>query len=221
MNVHKKENIWIESFINNQESPGSFLKAKAITETILLGAVALRARRRLFYDSKKIKILSKYANQYAAAGNKTLIDQLRGGNIYRTGNWQGYREDLQVKQITLWIYPLFTAWIACARAFGFIGGSLYYIPFRAAKDSWWNMTPRGIWTLKDLPPNLSSISINSVSRFFIGLSPRWIQNKFDFIIQENTPRTPGSFSELGDTPKTPGSFSELGDITIYNIKLLH
>ena len=40
------------------------------------------------------------------------------------------------------------------------------------------------------------------------------QNKFDFIIQENTPRTPGSFSELGDTPKTPGSFSELGDITI-------
>ena len=125
-----------------------------------------------------------------------------------------YREDLQVKQITLWIYPLFTAWIACARAFGFIGGSLYYIPFRAAKDSWWNMTPRGIWTLKDLPPNLSSISINSVSRFFIGLSPRWIQNKFDFIIQENTPRTPGSFSELGDTPKTPGSFSELGDIII-------
>ena len=47
-------------------------------------------------DSKKIKILSKYANQYAAAGNKTLIDQLRGGNNYRTGNWQGYREDLQV-----------------------------------------------------------------------------------------------------------------------------
>ena len=47
-------------------------------------------------DSKKIKILSKYANQYAAAGNKTLIDQLKGGNNYRTGNWQGYREDLQV-----------------------------------------------------------------------------------------------------------------------------
>jgi len=47
-------------------------------------------------DSKKIKILSKYANQYAAAGDKTLIDQLRGGNNYRTGNWQGYREDLNV-----------------------------------------------------------------------------------------------------------------------------
>ena len=47
-------------------------------------------------DSKKINILSTYANQYAAAGNKTLIDQLRGGNNYRTGNWQGYREDLNV-----------------------------------------------------------------------------------------------------------------------------
>jgi len=47
-------------------------------------------------DSKKIKILSTYANQYAAAGDKTLIDQLRGGNNYRTGNWQGYREDLNV-----------------------------------------------------------------------------------------------------------------------------
>jgi len=47
-------------------------------------------------DSKKIKIFSTYANQYAAAGNKTLIDQLRGGNNYRTGNWQGYREDVNV-----------------------------------------------------------------------------------------------------------------------------
>ena len=47
-------------------------------------------------DTKKIKILSTYANQYAAAGEKTLIDQLRGGNNYRTGNWQGYREDVNV-----------------------------------------------------------------------------------------------------------------------------
>ena len=47
-------------------------------------------------DSKKITINSEYANQYAAAGKKTLIDQLRGGNNYRTGNWQGYREDLNV-----------------------------------------------------------------------------------------------------------------------------
>ena len=45
-------------------------------------------------NTKSIKIESLYANQYAAAGDKTLIDHLRGGGNYRTGNWQGYREDL-------------------------------------------------------------------------------------------------------------------------------
>ena len=33
--------------------------------------------------------------QYAAAGDKTLIDFLRGKENYRTGRWQGYRQDLQ------------------------------------------------------------------------------------------------------------------------------
>lgn len=47
-------------------------------------------------NTKSIKIESLYANQYAAAGDKTLIDHLRGGGNYRTGNWQGYREDLNV-----------------------------------------------------------------------------------------------------------------------------
>jgi len=47
-------------------------------------------------NTKSIKIQSSYANQYAAAGDKTLIDHLRGGGNYRTGNWQGYREDLNV-----------------------------------------------------------------------------------------------------------------------------
>lgn len=45
-------------------------------------------------DSKSIEVHSEYANQYAAAGKKTLIDHLRGTESYRTGRWQGYREDL-------------------------------------------------------------------------------------------------------------------------------
>lgn len=45
-------------------------------------------------NSKTIQLISEYANQYSAAGDKTLIDYLRGGNNYRTGNWQGYRGDL-------------------------------------------------------------------------------------------------------------------------------
>ncbi len=44
---------------------------------------------------RSIVLDSEYANQYAAAGDKTLIDYLRGTDSYRTGRWQGYREDLQ------------------------------------------------------------------------------------------------------------------------------
>ncbi len=43
---------------------------------------------------RSIQLGSTYANQYAAAGDKTLIDYLRGTDSYRTGRWQGYREDL-------------------------------------------------------------------------------------------------------------------------------
>lgn len=46
-------------------------------------------------DNRSIQIASKYANQYAAGGNKALIDHLRGGTNFRTGSWQGYREDLE------------------------------------------------------------------------------------------------------------------------------
>ncbi|MGK0387461.1 MAG: putative alpha-1,2-mannosidase [Maribacter sp.] len=46
--------------------------------------------------SREITLNSTYANQYAAAGDKALIDYLRGGKDYRTGRWQGYREDLNI-----------------------------------------------------------------------------------------------------------------------------
>ncbi len=45
--------------------------------------------------SRSITIQSEYANQYAGSGEKTLIDYLRGTGSYRTGDWQGYREDLE------------------------------------------------------------------------------------------------------------------------------
>jgi hypothetical protein len=37
-----------------------------------------------------IKINVPYDNQYAAGGDRALIDQLRGGADFRTGAWQGY-----------------------------------------------------------------------------------------------------------------------------------
>lgn len=49
---------WIDAFKNKTQSPGSFLNAGPITETILLGGVALRARKKIEYDSQNMKIIN-------------------------------------------------------------------------------------------------------------------------------------------------------------------
>ena len=48
--------VWIDAFLNKAQSPGSFLLAGAVSETINLGAVALRARKKVVYDSAKMEI---------------------------------------------------------------------------------------------------------------------------------------------------------------------
>lgn len=40
------EKYWVNAFKTKTQSPGSFLNASPVTETILLGAVALRARKK-------------------------------------------------------------------------------------------------------------------------------------------------------------------------------
>jgi len=63
--VDRRERNWVAAFKNGKEAPGSFLKASAVTETILLGGVALRTRKRLVYDSKNMRITNvPEANQY-------------------------------------------------------------------------------------------------------------------------------------------------------------
>ena len=57
--------IWIKAFKEKAQSPGSFLYAGPVTETILLGAVALRARKRVEYDTVNMKITNiPDANKY-------------------------------------------------------------------------------------------------------------------------------------------------------------
>lgn len=57
--------VWIEAFRNKTQPPGSFLYAGPVTETINLGAVALRAGRRVEYDSVNMKITNlPEANKY-------------------------------------------------------------------------------------------------------------------------------------------------------------
>jgi hypothetical protein len=46
--------------------------------------------------NRSISIDSEYANQYSAGGDEALIDMIIGGPEFTTGDWQGYREDLDV-----------------------------------------------------------------------------------------------------------------------------
>ena len=52
----RRSATWIDCIKNKKESPGSFLAAGPVTETINLGAVALRAGRKVDYDSDDMKI---------------------------------------------------------------------------------------------------------------------------------------------------------------------
>jgi hypothetical protein len=57
--------VWINAFRNKTQTPGNFILAGPVTETILLGAVALRARKKVEYDSIKMEIINiPEANQY-------------------------------------------------------------------------------------------------------------------------------------------------------------
>jgi hypothetical protein len=60
-----RTNTWAEAIRNDQESPGSFKYAGTVTEAINLGAVALRAGKKVIYDSANMKITNdEEANKY-------------------------------------------------------------------------------------------------------------------------------------------------------------
>jgi Oxidoreductase family, C-terminal alpha/beta domain/Oxidoreductase family, NAD-binding Rossmann fold len=72
-NTDRNNDTWIDAFRNKTQSPGSFLLAGPITETILLGGVALRAGRKVEYDSPTMKITN------FPEANKYLIREYRKG----------------------------------------------------------------------------------------------------------------------------------------------
>jgi hypothetical protein len=71
--VENGEKYWVNAFKTKTQSPGSFLNATAVTETILLGAVALRAKKKVEYDTSTMKITN---NEEA---NKLLYREYRKG----------------------------------------------------------------------------------------------------------------------------------------------
>ena len=66
-------NVWINAFKDNKQSPGSFIYTAPVTETILLGAVALRAGKRVEYDTLNMKITN------IPEANKYLVREYRKG----------------------------------------------------------------------------------------------------------------------------------------------
>jgi len=63
--VQRGDSDWINAFKSGTQSPGSFLNAGAVTETILLGAVALRTGKKIMYDAENMKITNiPEANKY-------------------------------------------------------------------------------------------------------------------------------------------------------------
>lgn len=69
----ENRDVWIDAFKNRTQSPGSFIYAGPVTETILLGAVALRAGRKVEYDTANMKITN------VPDANKFLVREYRKG----------------------------------------------------------------------------------------------------------------------------------------------
>jgi hypothetical protein len=69
----RSDDVWIDAFKNKTQSPGSFLLAGPISETINLGAIALRARKKVLYDAAAMKITN------VPEANKFLTREYRKG----------------------------------------------------------------------------------------------------------------------------------------------
>jgi hypothetical protein len=69
----RNDDVWIDAFLNKKQSPGSFLLAGPVSEMVNLGAVALRARKKVLYDSAAMQITNM------PEANKLLTREYRSG----------------------------------------------------------------------------------------------------------------------------------------------
>lgn len=61
----KRTDVWVRTILSGEESPGSFKYAQPVTDMINLGAVALRARKKVLFDAENIQITNdEAANQF-------------------------------------------------------------------------------------------------------------------------------------------------------------
>jgi hypothetical protein len=71
--VNRRDDVWIDAFREKKQSPGSFLLAGPISETINLGAIALRTKKKILYDAQKMEITND------VEANKFLRREYRKG----------------------------------------------------------------------------------------------------------------------------------------------
>lgn len=63
--AERGDDFWIDAFREKKQSPGSFLLAGPVSETINLGAIALRTGKKVLYDASKMQITNvPEANKY-------------------------------------------------------------------------------------------------------------------------------------------------------------
>ena len=54
--VDRKTDSWVDAMLEKRQTSGSFTRAQCITDTINLGAIALRAGKKIDFDPKKVQI---------------------------------------------------------------------------------------------------------------------------------------------------------------------
>ncbi len=63
--VDRKTDQWVDAMLENRQTPGSFTRAQCITDTINLGAIALRAGKKVDFDANLVRITNdSAANQF-------------------------------------------------------------------------------------------------------------------------------------------------------------
>jgi len=98
------ENAMIKMTLNGE--PLRYSEPFEITQTTQLVASASAngvvsfpetAEYLLIPANRKVTVITPYDSQYTAGGDVALINTIRGGNEFRTGNWQGYHgTDMEV-----------------------------------------------------------------------------------------------------------------------------
>ncbi|SFG77858.1 Predicted dehydrogenase [Algoriphagus hitonicola] len=71
--VDRKTDQWVVAMLEKQQTPGSFTRAQCITDTINLGAIALRAGKKVDFDANLVKITND------EAANQLLTREYRAG----------------------------------------------------------------------------------------------------------------------------------------------